>query len=67
MTNVQQVTGLITDHFERRWLVWVVGIVALLVGIIVGYGLPSGGFGFGLDASSNITGPGGVELRQGGW
>lgn len=65
MTNVQQVTGVITDHFERRWLVWVVGIVALLVGIIVGYALPTGGFG--LDATSNITGPGGVQVRQGGW
>lgn len=64
MSSVEQVTAVVTDHLERRWLVWVVGIVALVVGIMIGYVLPNGGLGIG--ASSNLGGAGTVELRQGG-
>lgn len=64
MSTVEQVTAVVTDHLERRWLVWVVGIAALLVGIVIGYVLPSGGTGIG--ASTSVTGITTGELRQGG-
>lgn len=64
MSTVEQVTAVVTDHLERRWLVWVVGVAALLVGIVIGYVLPSGGAG--ADASTSVTGITTGELRQGG-
>lgn len=64
MSTVEQVTAVVTDHLERRWLVWVVGVAALLVGIVIGYVLPSGGSGMG--ASTSVTGITTGELRQGG-
>ena len=65
MSTVEQVTAAVTDHLERRWLVWAVGVVALLVGIVIGYVLPSGGTA--TDASSSILG-GGISQQpiQGG-
>ena len=64
MSTVERATAVVADHFDRRWLVWVVGIVALLVGLIVGYALPSGAAGFG--ASASLNGVGSSEIRQGG-
>ena len=56
MSTVEQVTAAVTDHLERRWLVWAAGIVALIVGIVIGYVLPSGAPA--LDATSSILGGG---------
>lgn len=64
MTNVERATAAVADHFDRRWLLWVVGIVALLIGLIIGYVLPSGGGGFG--ASTSLNSVGNSEIRQGG-
>ncbi len=64
MSSVGQVRAVVIDHVERRWLVWVVGIAALVVGIMIGYVIPAGSSGLG--ASSNIGGAGVFEPRQGG-
>jgi len=64
MSTVERASAVVADHFDRRWLVWVVGIVALLIGVIIGYVLPSGGAGFG--ASASLDGVGSSEIRQGG-
>ena len=64
MSNVERATAAVADHFDRRWLLWVVGIVALLIGVIIGYVLPAGGGGFG--ASASLNGVGSSEIRQGG-
>lgn len=64
MSTLSDLRSDVVDHFDRRWLVWVVGIVALVVGIMIGYVIPSGGFGSA--ASTSLGGVGQVELRQGG-
>ncbi|MDO7881410.1 hypothetical protein [Antiquaquibacter soli] len=65
MSTLSDLRSDIVDHFDRRWLVWVVGIVALVVGIMIGYIIPSGGFG-GAASTSLGGGAGQIELRQGG-
>jgi hypothetical protein len=65
MSTLRDISADVVDHFDRRWLVWVVGIGALVVGIMIGYVIPAGGFGSA--ASADLGGGAGqVELRQGG-
>lgn len=65
MSSLREISADVVDHFDRRWLVWVVGIGALVVGIMIGYVIPAGGFG-GAATTSIGGGVGTVELRQGG-
>lgn len=65
MSSLTDLRDDVIDHFDRRWLVWVVGIAALVVGIMIGYVIPSGGVGGGVTANLG-GGAGQVELRQGG-
>lgn len=65
MSSARDIAADVVDHFDRRWLVWVVGIGALVVGMMIGYVIPSGGFG-GAASTSLGGGAGTVELHQGG-
>ena len=58
MSSARDIAADVVDHFDRRWLVWVVGMM-------IGYVIPSGGFG-GAASTSLGGGAGTVELRQGG-
>ncbi|MDH6180469.1 hypothetical protein M2152_000651 [Microbacteriaceae bacterium SG_E_30_P1] len=65
MSTALQLRASVAEHFERYWIVWVVGVGALIVGIAIGFAL-DGGTGFG--AATSLTGIGGGEApRQGGW